>query len=97
MTVIFSPGKYNPPGDASTLLAAKKAMWEDHVEGKEGSEADFWTRLAVLMSDVASSYNATIKKHGSESAVYFDQEIWIARNYLEMTGRLDTPAEGSVD
>lgn len=90
MSVLFSPEKYEPPGDSSTLRAAKEAMWEDHVEGKdpEGPEWNFWIRLAVLMSDLAGSYDATIEEYGQEGAIAFDQEIWVAKNYLEMTGRV---------
>lgn len=87
MTALFG-GKYEPPGDASTLRAAKDAMWADHVEGKEpeGPEWNFWVRLAVLLSDIARGYEAAIAENPGV-AVYYDQEIWVARNYLEMTGR----------
>lgn len=88
MTVIFG-SKYEPPGNAGTLRAAKEAMWADHVEHGDSDtpQWEFWSRLAVLMSDLAGAYESQVPD-SPESAVYFDQEIWVALNYLRMTGRV---------
>lgn len=85
----FFGGRYEPPGDASTFRAANKAMLADHIEGKEpeGAEWHFWIRLAVLMSDLAGAFEAMLKEDGPGHEVMYDQELWVARNYLEMTGR----------
>lgn len=93
-TVVFG-GPYNPPGDAATLRAAHDAMMADHVEGVDSDDPqwEFWIRLAVHMSDLASAYESQVADDPS-SAVYYDQEMHVALGYLRMTGRVAPPEEG---
>lgn len=85
----FFGGRYEPPGGASTFRAAHEAMWEDHVEGFDSDTPEwrFWVKLAVLMSDLAGGFEAMLREDGPGHEVMYDQELWVARNYLEMTGR----------